>query len=130
MVSCLGTCIRAYLEINHLWRTSRNNLPLQITAIVSLSVTIAMYCLLSMYISVSSELSDKRPVLKLISIKAVGALPSVDDSLSLYLTHPLNLVASILDILAGFVLVSLIDVWRRKRRMHLAVSPVRKITLT
>lgn len=61
----------------------RNILQLQITAIVSLSVTIAMYCLLSMYISVSSELSDKRPVLKLISIKAVGALLSVDDSPSL-----------------------------------------------
>lgn len=89
-----------------------------------------MYCLLSMYISVSSELSDKRPVLKLISIKAVGAWPSVDDSLSLLLTYSLTSVVSVLDILAGFVLVSFIDVWRRKRRMHLAVSPVRKIILT
>lgn len=97
---------------------------MQITAIVSLSVTIAMYCLLSMYISVSSELSDKRPVLKLISIKAVGALPSVDDSLSLLLTHSLNSVVSVLDILASFFLVGLVDVWRCERCEDLLVSPV------
>lgn len=39
-------------------------------------------------------------------------------------------MVSVFDILAGFVLVSLIDVWRRKRRMHLAVSPAPKKKLT
>jgi hypothetical protein len=45
---------------------------LQIASIISISVTIAMYCLLQLYLCVAKELAPHRPVLKLISIKAVG----------------------------------------------------------
>lgn len=33
-----------------------------------------MYCLLQLYLSVATELAPHRPVLKLISIKAVGKI--------------------------------------------------------
>ncbi|KAF9652079.1 DUF300-domain-containing protein [Thelephora ganbajun] len=42
-----------------------------IVAIVSLSVTIAMYCLIQLYIVVSEQLKPHRPLLKLLSVKAV-----------------------------------------------------------
>lgn len=42
-----------------------------IASIISISVTIAMYCLLQLYLCVATELAPHRPVLKLISIKAV-----------------------------------------------------------
>lgn len=42
-----------------------------ITIIVSLSVTIAMYCLIQLYVPVSQSLAPHRPLLKLFAIKAV-----------------------------------------------------------
>ncbi|THV07774.1 DUF300-domain-containing protein [Dendrothele bispora CBS 962.96] len=42
-----------------------------ITVIVSISVTIAMYCLLQLYFPVSSYLTHTKPLLKLFAIKAV-----------------------------------------------------------
>jgi hypothetical protein len=44
----------------------------QITIVVSLSVTIAMYCLVQLYVSVSKKLVKHKPLLKLFAIKAVG----------------------------------------------------------
>lgn len=48
--------------------------PLQIVIIVSLSVTIAMYCLIQLYVVVSEQLAPFRPLLKLFAIKAVGRI--------------------------------------------------------
>ncbi|KAJ2931295.1 hypothetical protein H1R20_g5808, partial [Candolleomyces eurysporus] len=45
----------------HLW----------IVIIISISVTIAMYCLIQLYLPVSKELKHHRPILKLFSVKAV-----------------------------------------------------------
>ncbi|TBU60568.1 organic solute transporter Ostalpha-domain-containing protein [Dichomitus squalens] len=42
-----------------------------ITIVVSLSVTIAMYCLLQLYMVVKVELAPQKPLLKLFAIKAV-----------------------------------------------------------
>ncbi|KAF5351717.1 hypothetical protein D9756_007521 [Leucocoprinus leucothites] len=42
-----------------------------ITIIVSISVTIAMYCLIQLYIAVSKDLARHKPLLKLFAIKAV-----------------------------------------------------------
>ncbi|KAF5373934.1 hypothetical protein D9758_000881 [Tetrapyrgos nigripes] len=42
-----------------------------ITVIVSISVTIGMYCLIQLYLSVSSYLAPTKPLLKLFAIKAV-----------------------------------------------------------
>ncbi|PFH53773.1 hypothetical protein AMATHDRAFT_54269 [Amanita thiersii Skay4041] len=42
-----------------------------ITVIVSLSVTVAMYCLIQLYVTVSKLLAPQRPLLKLFAIKAV-----------------------------------------------------------
>ncbi|KAF9460767.1 organic solute transporter Ostalpha-domain-containing protein [Collybia nuda] len=42
-----------------------------ITTIVSISVTVAMYCLIQLYIPVSKHLSPHKPLLKLFAIKAV-----------------------------------------------------------
>jgi hypothetical protein len=44
----------------------------QISTIISISVTIAMYCLVQLYVCVAAELAPHRPVLKLFSVKAVG----------------------------------------------------------
>ncbi|KAF7782359.1 hypothetical protein Agabi119p4_1735 [Agaricus bisporus var. burnettii] len=44
---------------------------LYITLVVSLSVTIAMYCLIQLYVSVSKKLAKQKPLLKLFAIKAV-----------------------------------------------------------
>jgi hypothetical protein len=43
-----------------------------IVIIISISVTIAMYCLIQLYLPVSKELKPHRPILKLFSVKAVG----------------------------------------------------------
>ncbi|KIJ51346.1 hypothetical protein M422DRAFT_776620 [Sphaerobolus stellatus SS14] len=42
-----------------------------ITIIVSVSVSIAMYCLIQFYMAIAEQLAPHRPLLKLISIKAV-----------------------------------------------------------
>ncbi|KAF5384473.1 hypothetical protein D9757_006471 [Collybiopsis confluens] len=42
-----------------------------ITVIVSISVTIAMYCLIQLYLSVSKILAPQKPLLKLFSVKAI-----------------------------------------------------------
>ena len=39
---------------------------------VSLSVTVAMYCLIQLYVVVSEQLKPHQPLLKLFSVKAVG----------------------------------------------------------
>jgi len=44
----------------------------KIVIIISLSVTVAMYCLIQLYVAVAEELSPHRPLLKLFSVKAVG----------------------------------------------------------
>ena len=50
----------------------------QISAIISISVTIAMYCLFQLYVCVAEELAPHHPVLKLFAVKAVGRLLPVD----------------------------------------------------
>lgn len=50
----------------------------QVVIIVSISVTIAMYCLIQLYVVVSDELESYRPLLKLFAIKAVGQLPPLN----------------------------------------------------
>lgn len=45
----------------------------QITTIVSISVSISMYCLIQLYIPVSLYLKPHKPLLKLFAIKAVGS---------------------------------------------------------
>lgn len=42
-----------------------------ISTIISISVTIAMYCLFQLYVCVAEELAPHRPVLKLFAVKAV-----------------------------------------------------------
>ncbi|KAH9888780.1 organic solute transporter Ostalpha-domain-containing protein [Cubamyces lactineus] len=42
-----------------------------ITLVVSLSVSVAMYCLIQLYMAVKVELAPQKPLLKLIAIKAV-----------------------------------------------------------
>jgi hypothetical protein len=42
-----------------------------ITIIVSLSVTIAMYCLIQLYMPIAEQLAPYKPLLKLFSVKAV-----------------------------------------------------------
>jgi hypothetical protein len=39
---------------------------------MSVSVTIAMYCLLQLYVPVVNDLRSHQPLLKLFSVKAVG----------------------------------------------------------
>lgn len=46
---------------------------------MSLSVTIAMYCLLQLYFPVSTNLTPHQPLLKLFSVKAVGKFASQRD---------------------------------------------------
>lgn len=52
----------------------------QISTIVAISVTIAMYCLIQLYVPVRANLAPHKPLLKLFAIKAVGEPP---DSTSL-----------------------------------------------
>jgi len=42
-----------------------------ITVVVSLSVTVAMYCLIQLYVPVSTLLQSRKPMLKLFAVKAV-----------------------------------------------------------
>ena len=44
----------------------------QITVLVSISVSVAMYCLLQLYFPVSKLLAVHKPILKLLAVKAVG----------------------------------------------------------
>lgn len=44
----------------------------QIMIVISLSVTIAMFCLIQLYVVVAKELAPHKPLLKLFSVKAVG----------------------------------------------------------
>ena len=46
--------------------------PVQITSIVSVSVSIAMYCLIQLYIPVAAHLAPHKPILKLFAVKSVG----------------------------------------------------------
>lgn len=50
---------------------------LQITVIISVSVSIAMYCLLQLYFPISQLLKPQKPLLKLFAVKAVGKVPSI-----------------------------------------------------
>jgi hypothetical protein len=43
----------------------------QLVAIVSISVSIAMYCLLQLYFVISADIAPYRPLLQLFSVKAV-----------------------------------------------------------
>ena len=45
---------------------------IQITIIVSISVSVSMYCLIQLYVCVSSLLAPQKPLLKMFAIKAVG----------------------------------------------------------
>lgn len=59
---------------------------------MSISVTIAMYCLLQIYVVVSAELAPHKPLLKLVSVKAVGqwycpnVVESAKENLLVFLT--------------------------------------------
>ncbi|THH16253.1 hypothetical protein EW146_g4362 [Bondarzewia mesenterica] len=60
-----------YVSENATAVLERYNQEFQISAIVSISVTVAMYCLLQLYFCVSKQLAPQNPVLKLFSVKAV-----------------------------------------------------------
>ena len=84
--------------------------PLQITVIVSISVSVAMYCLIQLYAPVSSYLAPHRPLLKLFSVKAVGetTIASVVMQMNDTLSFPVFLTfwqATFLSLLATFGLV-------------------------
>lgn len=59
----------------------------QIEIVITVSVSIAMYCLIQMYIPISGHLAPQKPLLKLFAIKAVGALPSIFPALYLHDTQ-------------------------------------------
>ena len=44
----------------------------QISFIVAISVSIAMYCLLQLYLPIARHLAPHKPILKLFAVKAVG----------------------------------------------------------
>ncbi len=44
----------------------------QIILVVSISVTIGMYCLIQLYMVAKEQLAPQKPLLKLFAIKAVG----------------------------------------------------------
>ncbi|KAJ3808322.1 organic solute transporter Ostalpha-domain-containing protein [Lentinula aff. lateritia] len=48
-----------------------------ITVIVSISVTVAMYCLIQLYVPVSKILAPQKPLLKLFSVKSIATFLSV-----------------------------------------------------
>lgn len=56
-----------YCEASWSWRLGH----VWVVTIVSISVTIAMYCLIQLYTTISSELKPYRPLLKLFAVKAV-----------------------------------------------------------
>jgi hypothetical protein len=66
----LGTSLCASFSRHILVLLGR--LSQQITVIVSISVSIAMYCLIQLYVSVSAHLQPQKPLLKLFAVKAVG----------------------------------------------------------
>src|SRR6266404_5195203 len=74
----------------------------QITAIISISVTVAMYCLLQMYFCVAEELAPHRPILKLFAVKAVGMFLHICVS---FRTEP-SLLDSIFDLMASHFSIS------------------------
>ena len=49
---------------------------LQIEIVITVSVSVAMYCLIQMYLTISGHLAPHKPLLKLFAIKAVGAFRS------------------------------------------------------
>jgi hypothetical protein len=57
---------------------------------VSISVSIAMYCLIQLYLPVSKNLAPYRPLLKLFAIKAVGELkPVLTPFAEIFIYYPL-----------------------------------------
>ena len=84
----------------------------QITIVVSISVSIAMYCLIQLYFAVKVELAPQKPLLKLFAIKAVGE----SELYHRYHAYVLNCFFSIPDVLAGDVPVGPYSVWDRQRR--------------
>lgn len=51
---------------------ARAEIMAQITIIMSISVTIAMYCLIQLYMPIAGHLAPHKPLLKLFAVKAVG----------------------------------------------------------
>ena len=72
----------------------------KISALISASVSIAMYCLLQLYFCVSKQLSPQRPVLKLFAVKAVGM------SSSPHSNRHLTFLFSVPHFLASFCVIS------------------------
>ena len=73
-----------------------------------MSVTIAMYCLLQLYMSVKVQLAPQRPLLKLFAIKAVGeciSLPVFLEILILGIVFLTFWQATLISLLATFGLV-------------------------
>ena len=60
-----------YVRTTHVYRHPVLTLA-QITVIVSVSVSVAMYCLLQLYMPISGYLQPQKPLLKLFAVKAVG----------------------------------------------------------
>lgn len=83
----------------------------QITLVVSISVSIAMYCLIQLYFAVKVELAPQKPLLKLFAIKAVGERHLYSVCHTFALTS-----SSLLDVLAGHVIVGVYFVWNCQRR--------------
>ena len=69
----------------------------KITLVVSISVSIAMYCLIQVYMVVKVELAPHSPLLKLFAIKAVGEL----HSRATMPMSPADSCRSVLDVLAS-----------------------------
>lgn len=54
---------------------------------MSVSVTIAMFCLIQLYVPVAEELAEHKPLLKLVSIKAVGEFFPCNTALVIFLNR-------------------------------------------
>lgn len=72
---------------------------LQITIIVSISVSVAMYCLIQLYVPVADRLVHHKPILKLFAIKAVGMYPTTNIEIRSLVAD--DMLVSLLNVLAG-----------------------------
>jgi hypothetical protein len=53
---------------------TRTSFGCQITIVVSVSVSVAMYCLIQLYVPIATYIASNQPLLKLFAVKAVGKL--------------------------------------------------------
>jgi hypothetical protein len=79
-----------------------------------------MYCLLQLYLCVSTELAPHRPLLKLISVKAVGGLAYL--VWVVLASRSIRHLDSIFDFLASYFSILAEHVRDRQKRMTIALS--------